>query len=228
MAIVLYDLAGDDQSLRFSPYCWRTRLALAHKELGVQTIPWRFTEKEAIAPSMQERVPVIVDDGDWVADSWAIAVYLEITYPERPSLFSGGAGLALSRLYSTYADTLVSTIFPFIALDIFVKLHEKDKQYFRTSREARVGMPLEDLVAGRHDRIASFRESLTPLRLVLKSQPFFGGAQPLYADFALFGPFQWARCTSPFALIEKGDPMQDWLSRMLDLFGGLGRAAPAA
>ena len=32
MAIVLYDLAGGDPDLRFSPRCWRIRLALARDE----------------------------------------------------------------------------------------------------------------------------------------------------------------------------------------------------
>jgi glutathione S-transferase len=227
MGIILYDLAGEDPSLRFSPYCWRTRLALAHKGLEVETIPWRFTEKDVIAPSMQGRVPVIVDGGRWISDSWAIATYLELTYPDNPTLFSGMAGHALSRLYSAHADILVGTIFPFIALDIFANLHEKDSQYFRSSREARVGKPLEAFVAGRQDRLAPFRESLAPFRLVLKTQPFFGGEQPLYADYALFGPFQWARCTSSFALLEGTDPMHAWFERMLDLFDGLGRNAPA-
>ena len=45
----LFELCGADDDLRFSPYCWRTRLALAHKGLPVETIAWRFTEKDAIA-----------------------------------------------------------------------------------------------------------------------------------------------------------------------------------
>ena len=73
MGIIMHDLAGADPSLRFSPYCWRTRFALAHKGLPVETLPWRFTDKAAIAFSGQDRVPVIRDDGAVVADSWAIA-----------------------------------------------------------------------------------------------------------------------------------------------------------
>ena len=53
---------------RFSAYCWRIRLALAHKEFAVETIPWRFTEKDEIAPSGQKLVPVLVDGDRWVAD----------------------------------------------------------------------------------------------------------------------------------------------------------------
>jgi hypothetical protein len=44
----LYELAGADENRRFSPYCWRIRMALAHKGLDVECIPWRFTEKDAL------------------------------------------------------------------------------------------------------------------------------------------------------------------------------------
>ena len=58
MALRLYDLAGADPDRCFSPYCWRTKLALAHKGLVAETVPWRFTDKDVIAFSGQGRVPV--------------------------------------------------------------------------------------------------------------------------------------------------------------------------
>jgi glutathione S-transferase len=227
VALLLYDLAGVEPERRFSPYCWRTRLALAHKELPVETIPWRFTEKAAIARSGQPRVPVLVDGEKWIADSWVIANYLEDAYPDRPSLFGGPSGRALSRFYSTLADALVSSIFRFVALDILHHVHDKDRAYFRQSREERIGMTLEAFVADRDSRVSVFRESLMPLRLALKTQPFFGGDKPLYADYAVFGPFQWARCISPFALLSADDPVRLWRDRLLDAFDGLARRAPA-
>ena len=81
MSIVLYDLAGEDPDVRFSPYCWRTRFALAHKALPVDTEPWRFTDRDAIAFSGQGKVPVIRDGGTVVFDSWTIAEYLEDQVP---------------------------------------------------------------------------------------------------------------------------------------------------
>jgi glutathione S-transferase len=225
MLLRIYDLAGAEADRRFSPYCWRTRLALAHKELPVETVPWRFTEKTAIAASGQSRVPVLVDGNRWVADSWTIANYLEDTYPERPSLFGGAAGRGLSRLYSSFADTLVASIFRFVALDILQHLHDKDRLYFRQSREERVGMTLEDFAADRDVRVFAFRDSLAPLRLTLKAQPFLGGDRPLYADYAVFGPFQWARCISPFPLLELSDPVRPWFGRLLDWFDGLAQGA---
>ena len=41
MTLRLYDLAEAQPERRFSPYCWRIRLALTHKNLPVETIPWR-------------------------------------------------------------------------------------------------------------------------------------------------------------------------------------------
>src|SRR5208337_5016999 len=120
MSIVLYDLAGADQDIRFSPYCWRTRFALAHKGLPVETLPWRFTDKDAIAFSGQGRVPVIRDGEQVVWDSWAIACYLEAHYPERPSLFGGAAGQAHARLINAWADTAVlSAAVHLVVRDIF-------------------------------------------------------------------------------------------------------------
>ena len=227
MTLRLYDLASAEPDRRFSPYCWRTRLALAHKELEVDTIPWRFTEKAAIAPSGQGLVPVLVDGDRWVSDSWTIANYLEDTYPKRPSLFGSVTGRSLTRVYSTIADGLVAAIFPFIALDILDRIAEQDREYFRTSREKRVGMTLETFVAGREAKLPAFRVNLLPLRRALTAQPFFGGNAPLYADYAMFGPFQWARCVSPFELLEQDDPIRLWRDRLLDCFDGLARKSPA-
>ena len=40
--IRFFDLAGADPDIRFSPNCWRIRMALAHKGLDAETVPWRF------------------------------------------------------------------------------------------------------------------------------------------------------------------------------------------
>jgi glutathione S-transferase len=232
MTLRLYDLAGADPHLRFSPYCWRTRLALAHKDLGVETIPWRFTDKAVIAFSGQGRVPVLVDgdNGDTVvSDSWAIAEYLERNYPDRPSLFGDVSAAAVTRFVNAWADTIqIPGIMRLIASDIVGKLHEKDKSYFRSSREQRFGTTLEAFCADRDRHVVSFRQSLQPLRTVLASQPFVGGRVASYADYIVFGAFQWARCVSTFELLEDGDPVAAWRDRLLDAFDGLARKAVRA
>ena len=154
---VLYDLAGEDPARRFSPYCWRTRMALAHKGLPVKTVPWRFTDKEVIASTGQGRVPVLVDGETAVHDSWTIALYLEEQYPDRPSLFHGAAAMAVTRFVNSWADrVLMSLAATLIIVDIHDHLHEKDRAYFRASREKAFGKSLEDVMAGRDTRVVQF------------------------------------------------------------------------
>jgi glutathione S-transferase len=224
----LYDLAGAEDDRRFSPYCWRIKMALAHKGLAVETIPWRFTEKERLAPSGQGRVPVLVDDGRWVWDSWTIAGYLEEHYPDRPSLFGGGAGRALSRFYGDWTDTVLhGALIRLVVLDILNHCHEKDRAYFRKSREERFGATLETVVADRDARLPGLRDILSPLRLTLRTQPFLGGEGPLYPDYTVFGAFQWARAISPFTLLAADDAVHAWRGRMLALHDGLAGKAKA-
>jgi glutathione S-transferase len=227
MAIRMYDLAGAEPNRRFSPYCWRIRQALAHKRLPVETIPWRFTDKAAIAHSGQDRVPVIEDGDRVVADSWAIANYLEDAYPDRPSLFGGAAARAVARFINGWADTVQNAaISTFVANDVVRHLDPRDQDYFQRSRTQRFGMTLEQYCANRETRIAGFRQTLEPLRHTLRSQPFLGGAAALYPDYIVFGGFQWARTTSDFALLEADDPIAAWRERMLDLHDGLARKNP--
>jgi len=225
MSRILYDLAGADPARRFSPFCWRIRMALAHKGLEVETIPWRFTEKEKLGFSGQGQVPVLVDNGRVVSDSWAIACWLEENYPERPALFGGSRGAA--RFINSWVDSVLHPgIARLVLTDILACLGPADQAYFRESREKRFGMTLEEVVADRDSRVTGFRRDLQPLRITLRNQPWLGGEAPDYGDYIVFGAFQWARVCSPFRLLEADDPVAEWRGRMLDLFGGLARNTP--
>ena len=228
MAITLYDLAGNDAARRFSPFCWRAKMALAHKGLAVETVPWRFTEKDKLPPPNAGRVPVIVDDGRVVHDSTAIADYLETRYADRTSLFGDEAARALTRFVQDWTDNVVQpVIVRFVVLDIWRHLGPEDRAYFRQSREERFGASLEDVVAGRTTQLPAFRDSLTPLRRTLEHQKFLAGDVPAYADYVVFGAFQWARAISDFELLTADDPVAAWRARLLDAFGGLARESPA-
>ncbi|WP_319414032.1 glutathione S-transferase family protein [uncultured Cohaesibacter sp.] len=226
MTIKMYDLCAADRNVRFSPACWRTRMALAHKGLAVETVPTLFTEIGSIEGGGQKTVPVINDDGVVIRDSFAIALHLEVKYPDLPSLFAGPSGMALCRFVHYWADGFINgQIARMCIFDIHQKLDEKDKAYFRQSREARFKLALEEAQDQSPERLAAFRQSLTPLRLTLYKQPYFGGERPHYADYCLFGSLQWARMVSDLALLEKDDPVRDWFERCLDLFAALGRNA---
>ena len=161
MPIILYDLAGRDTALRFSPRCWRTRFALAHKELAVETIPWRSEAANLPQPN-QGRVPEICDGTKVVCDSWKIAEYLEDAYPDRPSLFAGSGGHAHARFVNEWTETLLlPSILPMILVDLFASVDPGYRSYFRTNWEARLGMTLEAAQADREHRLPSFNAMLT-------------------------------------------------------------------
>jgi glutathione S-transferase len=228
MAITLYDLAGAEADRRFSPFCWRARMALAHKRLDVETVPWRFTEKDKLPQPNAGRVPVIVDGDKVVHDSTTIADYLETRHPDRPTLFGGESGRALTSFVQNWTETVLQpALVGLVVLDIWRHAAPQDQAYFRQSREERFGTSLENVVKDREQRLPAFRDALAPLRRTLERQKFLAGAAPAYADYIVFGAFQWARAISDFALLAADDPVAAWRGRMLDAFGGLARKAPA-
>lgn len=226
MAIQLYDLAGAQDDLRFSPFCWRVKLALAHKGLDFETIPLRFGEKALIAFSGQGLVPVIRDGETVVHDSWEIARYLDRAYPDRPALFEGPQAEALAHFLVGWAGTQIQALLMrMIVIDLFGCIHEDDRAYFRQSREARLGVALEQAVMPAADGVAELGRRLEPLRLTLRERPYLAGDRPAFADHIVFGSFMWARCVSPIRLLAPDDPVYAWRERMLDAYGGLARSA---
>ncbi|ESY85545.1 beta-aryl ether-cleaving enzyme [Mesorhizobium sp. LNHC220B00] len=229
MTILLYDLVGRDEGRPFSPHCWKATMALAHKGLDISTAPTRFLEVPAVEGGVSKTVPVIRDGDKVVTDSFAIALYLEEAYPDRPSLFGGEGGKAMARFIERWSQ---STIHPYVTTAALVDLHamqdEQNGSYFRQSREQRFGKRLEDVVAVRDAGLATFRAALEPLRSMLSYQPFIGGASPLFADYIVFGALQWARIASPYKLLEDSDVVAQWFTRCLDLHGGVGRKVSAA
>jgi glutathione S-transferase len=228
MTITFYDLAGATDALRFSPNTWRTRMALAHKGLPHETELCRFTEKEKIAFSGQKLVPIIRDGDAVVYDSWSIACYLEDTYADRPSLFGCDVGRATTRFINVWTSTVLHAALARLLLaEIHANLHEMDKAYFRETREKRFDKTLEQICADRQGNLATVRQLLAPVNAMLGQQDWLGGDGPAYADYLIFGGFQWARAVSPAALAEPGTPLHAWNERMLDLYDGLGRSLPA-
>ena len=224
--MTLYELDGRD-GRRFSTNSWRSKLALAHKGLSFDSIPTPFTRIGEIGDGSFKTVPVLHDGDAWFGDSWAIATHLEEAYPDRPSLFGGAAGREFARFVQHWQE---SQLGPFaitlIVTDLYDCVVPEDRDYFRISREKRLGKPLEEAVAGRDKRVEGFRRLCEPLRRRVSETPFLGGDRPTYADYIAFGPFQWARAVTPFRLVVPGDPVNDWFQRCLDLYDGLARHSP--
>lgn len=219
----LYELGGIDD-VRYSQFSWRTRLALAHKGLSFDTIPVRVSDKATIAFSNQNKVPVLKNGDRVVSDSWAIAEYLERTYPERPSLFGGSIGHGLTRFINMMVDRqLVPKAASMLMRDVLDIVDEGDAAHMRSTMEKAFRKTLEEMAAQRDTDVIEFRRMLDPIRATLRGQHYLCGDEPAYADYILFSVFQWARLVSPFELLKDEDLVAAWRERMLDVFGGMAR-----
>jgi len=225
MTILLYDLAVQGDR-RISPFCWRTKYALAHKGLPFETQPVAMTDIPAIAGGELKTVPILQDGDKVVGDSWAIVDYLDKAYPDRPAIFSSPEERGLCRFLEAWTFSgIIQQLTRIYLKDIHDLVLEKDRAHFRATREARLGCTLEEAVAGREARIVEARASFEPVRVTLtyQGQPFLSGDRPGYADYIMGGYLLWIDGVGTLPLFAPGDPMLDYFERIRDLHGGIGR-----
>jgi glutathione S-transferase len=153
----LWELGGRDDC-RYSTFSWRTRLALHHKGLSFAVHPVAVSDKAAIGFSGQGRVPILKHEDRVIADSWAIALYLEKEFPERPTLFGRDAGRTLTQVFNVWADReLIAALIPFLMRDVLDCVDEADGAHLRRQIESAMKTALEDLYAGREQAMLGFR-----------------------------------------------------------------------
>lgn len=212
----LFELCGAAPELVFSPYCWRVRLALAHKGLDFVSRPVRFSDKAELAFSGQKLVPVLRDESTTVNDSLAIFRYLDTEYSQH-LLLGGALGESRLRLIDQLiAQDLRPALFRLLVLRIYALIDPADRDYFRQSREKNLGMTLEafaDLQAGQ----AQFDRALQPLNTLLSNQPWLDGAEPAAADYLIGGFFFWAWCLGEQPWAEDS-PVGAWFARLLNRY----------
>jgi glutathione S-transferase len=223
--VELFELATRNGA-RPSPFCWRTRLALAHRGITPRVTTVRFGEIRTIGDGTFRTVPVLRHGGTWIGGSGAIAEHVETHAPGEASLFPDAAPRALAAFVDDWVVAFLHVlVFRLIVADIHARIAPEDQAYFRETRERRLGMSLEAAQADREARRPAFRAALEPLRVALRRAPWLGGAHPAYVDYLVFGALQWPRIVSRFELLAPEDPVAEWFGRVLDLHDGLGRAA---
>src|SRR4051812_28095511 len=210
MSLTLFELRARDGQ-RYSQFSWRSTMALAHKGLKAEHNAVRVSDKAAIAFSSQDKVPILVDGKDVIADSWKIAEHLESRYPDAPSLFGGPIGHGVTQAFNTWTDrVLVPAMLPVIVADIHERVDPRDDVYFRQMMEKIVRTTLEEARAQREAALGRLGRAIEPLQATFKRQAFMAGAAPAYADYILLSVFQWARVMSPHELLAPEDPLCQW------------------
>ena len=222
--ITLYDLQLAS-GCTISPFVWRTKYALKHKGFEIDIVPGGFSGILERTGGRSERVPVIVDDGKWVLDSWVIAEYLDETYPDRPMLFEGPTMKSLTKFLGNWLwRTAIGPWFTCYIQDYHDLSMPQDHEYVRTTREGMLGgKKLEDVQAGREDRLPKVPPKLEPLRQLLREAPWIGGDKPNFADYDALSVFLWTASVATTPPLTDDDPLRDWLDRGFELYDGLGR-----
>ena len=229
MTIKLFDLADASEQIFFSPYCWRTRMALKHKGLAFESVPWHFTETDRLAHFGSKRVPVLVDGDTAMGESWDIALHLDEAYPDKPPLMANDAARARAKFIEAWCNaTVFATMRPIAVGAVFSIIAEKDKAYFRESRERMLGTGLEDLSTDQAAEAAALNKALAPANAALSEAPFLAGASPDYSDYVLFGTLMWPYMVCTANPLDMQTAIGHWFARMLDLHEGFARNAPRA
>lgn len=223
--MILYELDAINEQY-FSPYTWRILMSLNHKDLykDIKRIPIKFSEKSDITNKGFNTVPVLNDKGTWIGGSLDIAKYLELTYPNNPSLFGNTENMNLTIIINQIIDPKILAILArIIVLDAYNTIHPEDKTFFRKTREKILNKTIEEVELESGKYIPLFQKEINPFRKIIKDNKFFTGSKPMYCDYILFGFFMWARNCSKKQLLEKDDILWAWRERMLDLYDGFAR-----
>lgn len=144
-------------------------------------------------------LPVIHDTATGVStsDSFAIAEYLEKTYPS-PSLFPDNTSAFQSTVDDIVRDAGIKSLAQFILADIYLILNPESKPYFKRTREAAFGRALEDIAPKGEEGIEQWAAvkagwDTVDAWYVKSGGPFVLGTTLSWADFAVASWLIWAR-----------------------------------
>ena len=215
MTLVLYDLCAEDESRRFSPYCWRIKRALQHKGLAYETVPVPFNKIACIEGNTSKTVPVLKHGDTIISDSFQIAEYIDDLAPDAPKLFGSEDTKALCRFVEAWTySALHPGIVRMVVKDIHDILDDENKEYFRSTRESAMKSTLEAMHAERDDYRVAFQKNLLALDLMLRGQPFIGGKEPNYADFIVYGSLKWPAECSDYDVLPNKQRIREWYERL--------------
>jgi len=224
--IVFYDIASGPPVRPFAPNPWKARYALNFKGVHYRT---QWVELPDVTPLRQSlgvppsrffadgtpyyTLPIIYDPSTdtYVGDSFDIAVYLDKTYPNGPTLLPDDTiGLHASfnkqvdEMFSQYAGLLSIPFNPAtaeISKALYVERFKvKSWEDLLLSEEARVNM------------LTAFEKALGEFSKVFKKKeegPFLEGKKVTYADLIVGGWLQMLQNA-----LKEWDQVKEWQGGM--------------
>ncbi|GJN87242.1 hypothetical protein Rhopal_000187-T1 [Rhodotorula paludigena] len=207
--LIFYDLVGHHGGPFYSPNTWKTRLSLLAKGVEFDEREVTYLELREMAPRIGVERPAVplleFPDGTFLSDSWAIAEWLDKTYPDQPSLFLPDAPtpvqldspeMTLAKNYALLfsggfgdSDSMWSTFYELSAQGICDSMTDPmQKEYFTS-----------DYKQGFKDawKWLQSRDRVLPLNPVLAKTPFLSGHQPGFVDFIAYGRYHMMRSACP-------------------------------
>ncbi|VDB86227.1 unnamed protein product [Peniophora sp. CBMAI 1063] len=247
-SIILYDFPRKGpQNMSDSEQSWsgntlKTRYALNIKRLPYRTEWVRLSGVEAkmkplgLKPSqpgpMPYTLPTIMDTstGQVINDSFAIAQYLDKTYPDTPMLIPPGTAALQRAFVDKVVTQLLYEAVPVLMRPVYTKgcLDDADAAHYRRTREAWYGgKPLEEIMKmgdkGLEKTCEAFRKGLDDIERYAKEagggDHFVGEEGPWFADTAVAAAlmFTLKMCGEEHAL-SKVILEHEWASQFLVKF----------
>ncbi|MBI3768901.1 MAG: glutathione S-transferase family protein [Deltaproteobacteria bacterium] len=145
------------------PFCQKTRIVLAEKDLSYDLAPVDLQAGEQKRPEFIKlnpfgKVPVLIDDEVIVYDSTIINEYLEDEYPHPQLMPSDSAARARVRTFEDYADNAFIPLTGTIMRELRKVEAERDQDKLTTSRQQVSGMlaVIDGSLAGRNWLVGNF------------------------------------------------------------------------
>lgn len=212
-----------------SHYCEKVRLILDYKQLPYKTVEVSpgIGQVDLYRLSGQRQVPVLKDGATVVADSSAIALYLDETYPDRPVLPADGAMRGLCLMLEDWADESIginarkamigafsqhpsfrTALLPTTTPDMVKNLVGAVPGDLLNLLGTGIGFGPDDIKTA----TLSLQQALSSICAVLSEHPYLVGLQPTLADFAVAGVSMYLKFPAqryidlPGGLCDKGVP----------------------
>lgn len=224
MTIEFYELAAENTDIKFSPFVWRTRMALLHKGVEFESIAWQFKDRDT---KEHKTVPAIYDNGKMVSDSWEIAKYLDAQYPDKPMLMKDAEAEAHAQLVSNICNaTLFGTAVSMAIYPVSQIIDDESAAYFIETREAKFGKKLVDVNNEDKDAAkATLAKGLGIFEATLGTSDYLGGDSPTYADYTLFGVLKWIDVVA-YRPVDESTNVGKWFDRISAMYDGDAAKAP--
>jgi len=213
-----------------SPFCLKARICLQLKAVPYRRVTVTLARRRELRRlNPLGKVPVLVDGGEVVVDSSAIARHLEARHPEPPLLPADPAARAFCALVEDWAD---EALYFLVGGFKWLNAANRAAALENTLAEVEAGL-LRPVVAHRLVRrvarryrawgygpdhlaelVERMRDALATMNALLEGKAFLLGRTPTLADVAVFVQLNWMQRYAEGRLIDEVPGVRAWLGRL--------------